>query len=131
MQSHFWKASTLVAVALSLSACGKSSPAAPASDAMVISVVRQNGAQSFSPNPASAGGKVVVFKNVDTVTHHVVLNDGTIDTGNLAPGATSAEVTMPVDGTNYHCSIHTDMVGSVSAASGAAPPPCQGPYCEG
>ena len=113
MQSHLWKASTLVAVVLGLSACGKSSPAAPSSNAMVITVVRQNGAQSFSPNPASAGGKVVVFKNADTITHRVVLNDGTIDTGNIAPGAFSAPMTLGPPGP-YHCSIHPNMVGTIA-----------------
>jgi plastocyanin len=122
-------ASALVAV-VGVASCGKkSSPTAPSSNAMVITVVGQNGAQSFNPNPASAGGKAVVFKNNDTVAHRVVLNDGTIDTGNIAPGATSAEFTMPTDGTNYHCSLHANMFGSVSAASGAPPPACTGIYC--
>jgi plastocyanin len=98
---------------------------------MVITITRQNGAQSFSPNPASAGGQMVVFKNSDSITHHVALNDGGLDTGDLAPGATSRAVQMPSSGTNYHCTIHTDMIGSVNAASGAAPPPCEGIYCGG
>jgi hypothetical protein len=59
----------------------------------------------------------------------VLLNDGTVDTGDIAPGATSRVVTMPGTGTNYHCTIHPDMIGSVSASSGAAPPPCEGVYC--
>ena len=33
------------------------------------------------------------------------------------------------NGANYHCTLHPDMVGAVSAASGAAPPPCEGQYC--
>ena len=97
---------------------------------MTITVIRQNGSQSFSPNPASAGGRTVVFRNADSITHRVRLNDGTIDTGDLAPGATSGVVTIPGAGTNYHCSIHPDMIGSVTAAGGGAPPPCTS-YCEG
>lgn len=92
--------------------------------------MRQNGAQSFSPNPASAGGQLVVFRNADTIAHRVLLNDGSIDTGDIAPGATSKVITMPVAGTNYHCSLHPDMVGAVSGTSGE-PPKCEGPYCEG
>jgi plastocyanin len=92
-------------------------------------LVGQNGVQAFSPNPATFGGQQVVFKNNDSVMHRVVLNDGSVDTGSIAPGATSGVVTMPGTGTNYHCSVHPGMIGSVTAASGAAPPPCQGDYC--
>src|ERR1700750_857938 len=71
-----------------------SSPAAPTPmtiGVVTIDVVAINGAQSFSPNPATLpAGQMVVWHNVDTVTHRVVLNDGSVDTGNLPPGATSA-----------------------------------------
>ncbi|MCC7010819.1 MAG: hypothetical protein IT184_18550 [Acidobacteria bacterium] len=121
----------VVATSILGGACSKAkSPTEPSANAVVVHVIRENGAQSFNPNPAAAGGKPVVFKNDDTVTHRVVLNDGSIDTGDIAPGATSTEVTMPSDGTNYHCSIHPSMIGSVSAASGAPPPECTGLYCE-
>ena len=109
---------------------GGSSPASPSPTPtfLTITISRQNGAQSFSPNPAAAGGQTVVFRNADSVVHRVQLNDGTIDTGNLAPGATSPPVTMPTSGTNYHCTLHPDMIGAVSGTSGT-PPTCEGPYC--
>lgn len=118
------------AAGLILSACGGggSTPSSPNPGAITITITRQNGAQSFSPNPASAGGQAVVFRNADSVVHRVQLNDGSIDTGDIAPGATSAQVEMPAQGTNYHCSVHPDMIGAVSGTSGA-PPPCEGPYC--
>jgi len=96
---------------------------------MTITVAGQNGAQSFSPNPASAGGQMVVFRNADSIPHRVVLNDGSVDTGDIAPGTTSRAVQMPVSGTNYHCSLHPAMVGAVNASGGAAPP-CEGIYCD-
>jgi plastocyanin len=120
-------------------ACGSSgsssnttapSPAGTTSTA-TITIVGQNGTQAFAPNPAAFGGQQVVFKNNDKVTHHVVLNDGSVDTGDIAPGATSRAVTMPSTGTNYHCAIHLGMIGGVSAVSGDAAPPCTGPYCTG
>lgn len=126
------------AVAVGAWGCGGSSSSAPTSpsptptgnpNAVTITIVRQNGAQSFDPNPASVGGQVVVFRNIDSVVHRVVLNDGSIDTGNIAPGETSRTFTMPGDGTNYHCSLHPAMVGSVNPSNGGAPPPCQGVYC--
>ena len=123
------------------SACGSSgsssnttapSPASTTPTATpTITIVGQNGAQAFTPNPAAFGGQQVVFKNNDKVTHHVVLNDGSVDTGDIAPGATSRAVTMPSSGTNYHCSIHPGMIGSVTPATGGPPPPCTGTYCDG
>ena len=115
-----------------VSACGGgSTPVTPAptdTGPVTITIVGERGNQSFSPNPASAGGKAVVFRNTDTVVHRVQLNDGTLDTGDIAPGATSRVVTMPATGTNYHCSLHTGMVGAISAGA-APPPPCTGLYC--
>jgi plastocyanin len=73
---------------------------------------------------------MVVFKNIDSAVHRVVLNDGSVDSGNIAPGATSAPIVMPGGGTNYHCSIHPDMIGAVGPVSGERPPPCTGIYCE-
>ena len=122
-----------------MSACsgyggGSTTPTAPSGGGTpsppTITITRQNGAQSFSPNPASVGGQTVVFRNADSVVHRVVLNDNTIDTGDIAPGATSRAVTMPSAGTNYHCSQHPDMIGAVNPAGGGAPPPCSGPYCD-
>jgi plastocyanin len=106
-------------------------PSTTAASASTITIVGQNGKQAFTPNPANFGGQQVVFKNSDTVTHHIVLNDGSVDTGDIAPGATSRAVIMPSSGTNYHCAIHLGMIGAVDAVSGGDPPPCTGPYCTG
>ena len=124
-------AAALLAAGLVTSSCGGggSSPTGPsAPDTLTITITRQNGEQSFSPNPAAAGGRLVVFRNADSIVHRVRLNDGTIDTGNISPGATSAVVEMPADGTNYHCELHPDMIGAVSGTSGQ-PPDCIGIYC--
>jgi plastocyanin len=93
--------------------------------------VGQNGTQAFSPNPAEFGGQMVVFRNTHSVTHRVVLNDGTIDTGDIPPGGTSSPARMPEAGTNYHCSLHPGMIGAVGSAGGGDTPPCQGAYCDG
>ena len=118
------------AAGLILAACGGggSSPSGPTPGALTITITRQNGSQSFSPNPVSAGGQTVVFRNADSVVHRVRLNEGSVDTGDIAPGASSTPVQMPADGTNYHCSVHPDMIGAVSGTAGG-PPPCEGPYC--
>ena len=91
---------------------------------VTVSVVAINGAQSFSPNPATLPtGQRIVWHNIDSVTHRVVLNDGSFDSGNLAPGASSAPMTITSTGAAYHCSIHPEMVGSVNMASALATPP--------
>jgi plastocyanin len=125
------------AMCLLAAACGSgsSSPTSPSQPpssqptTATIDVVGQNGVQAFSPNPASFGGQMVVFRNTHNVPHRVVLNDGSVDTGDIAPGATSRAVQMPATGTNYHCSLHPGMIGAVSAAAGGQPPPCEGVYC--
>ena len=71
-----------------------SSPTAPtpmtANGVITVDVVAINGAQSFSPNPATLPvGQMVAWYNVNNTTHRIVLNDRTVDTGNLAPGASS------------------------------------------
>jgi plastocyanin len=126
------RSAALVAVT-ALSACGGGggAPTTPSTPTpFTINVMGVAGSQSFNPNPASAGGRLVVFRNSDVIVHRVVLNDGTIDTGDIAPGATSATVQMPRTGTNYHCSIHPTMIGAVNGDSGQGAPPCVGAYCE-
>jgi plastocyanin len=105
-------------------------PTPNVSGAVTINVVAVNGAQSFSPNPATLpAGAMVVWHNVDIITHRVVLNDGSVDTGDLAPGASTAPMAIAAGGAQYHCSIHPVMVGSVNQNTSNATAPCQGPYC--
>jgi len=97
---------------------------------VTINVVAIDGAQSFSPNPATLpAGQMVVWHNVDSTTHRVVLNDRSVDTGNLAPGASSQPMSIAAAGGQYHCSIHPVMVGSVNQGTSDMPAPCQGAYC--
>ena len=73
-------------------------------------------------------GNTVIWQNMDTQTHHIVLNDGSLDTGDIAPGRASAALPLTVNGARYHCTIHPGMVGSINT-SGGEPPPCTGAYC--
>jgi plastocyanin len=129
---HGLAAAVIAVMAGSSWGCGSSAPAAPSPnnpDVLVVDIVREAGAQSFSPNPANPGARRVIFRNVDSVIHRVRLNDGSIDTGDILPGRSSNPVQMPAAGTNYHCPLHPGMVGSVQASDGAAAPPCEGLYC--
>ena len=62
---------------------------------VTITITGQGGTARVQPNPATVQpGQMVVFKNNDTVAHHMVLDDGTVQTPDIAPGATSAPVSM-------------------------------------
>jgi plastocyanin len=117
--------SGIVTLGLCLSGCGgytgnsgnsivpSAIQTAPA-DAIVIDIRSINGAQSFSPNPSSIpAGRTVVWHNIDSVTHRVVLNDRSVDTGNLDPGSFSSPMSLGTVG-GYHCSIHPEMVGTLT-----------------
>jgi plastocyanin len=98
---------------------------------VTITITGQGGHLAFNPNPATvAAGQTVVFKNNDVTTHHVMLDDGSGQTADIAPGATSAPMTI---GSNksYHCTIHPEMVGGFNGAQVDPPAGCSGAYCLG
>jgi len=100
---------------------------------VTITITGQGGTLAFTPNPATiAPGQMVVFKNNDLVVHHVMLDDGTVQTPDIAPGATSAPVAMASGGAKtYHCTIHPGMVGGFNGALAEPPPNCSQAYCLG
>jgi len=84
------------------------------------------GSQSFSPNPASVTqGTMVVWNNNDSTTHHILLNDGSLDTGTIAPGTSSAPMVLTVRSAQYHCTIHPTMVGSINTPTTSSTPGAQ------
>jgi plastocyanin len=123
------------------SSTGSSSPTAPTTGGggtpvattVTITITGQNGKLAFNPNPATVDkGQLVVFKNNDVVAHHVMLDDGSIQTADIAPGATSAAVSMGTSGSStYHCTIHPGMVGGFNGAQAEPPPNCSQAYCGG
>jgi plastocyanin len=113
----------VLAICAAASACGPSSqvpatPTAPTGPAIshiaTIDIAEVNGPYSFYPSPATIqSGQTVVWLNADTVTHHLVFDDGSLDTGTLAPGTLSQPTTKGVGTWGYHCTIHPTMVGKV------------------
>src|SRR5262245_52244824 len=63
-------------------------PNPPTDNSVIIRITGQSGAFSFTPNPASAGGQPVKFVNESNETHLIQLNDGSLSTATIAPGAT-------------------------------------------
>lgn len=112
---------------------GPSAPGAqpPGGDPPItITIVGERGTQSFSPNPAAVpDGRLVVWRNNDVLVHRVVLDDRSVDTGDIRPGASSAP--MAIGGVKpYHCPLHPSMIGSINGSAGQQePPPCADPSC--
>ena len=99
----------------------------PNASSVTINIDGVNGKRSFSPNPASVvAGQQVIFKNNDKVTHRVVIDDLSVDTGDIAPGASSQPLALGAVSKPYHCLLHPSMVGSLNAAETPEPPPCTG-----
>ena len=127
-----------VAGALLLWSCGggssegSPSPTAPSTGSggtVSVSIVGTAGNQAFNPNPVSAAvGETVVFRNADSTVHHIVFDDGSADLGEVAPGSTSrgAAVRSGI-ATNFHCVLHSSMVGTINGQKAPEPPPCPDP----
>jgi plastocyanin len=106
---------TLVLVALAVSGCNSDSES-PATEADVtITIVANNGTNSYSPNPANVtAGQTVSWHNADGMTHTATQNGGGFDTGNVANGATSTPIQINTTGDlAYHCSLHPNMAGTL------------------
>jgi plastocyanin len=63
---------------------------------------------------------MVVWHNIDSITHRVVLNDGSLDTGDIGAGASSRPMAINTGSHSYHCSIHPSMVGSLVPAASSS-----------
>jgi plastocyanin len=78
---------------------------------------------AFSPKGVTvAQGTTVNWQNTGTRTHTATQDAAFFNTGNIAPGTTSAgKVLTAAGGYPYHCTIHTSMVGSVKVPVKVAP----------
>jgi plastocyanin len=97
---------------------------------VTVSIVSSVGNTAYQPNPVRANsGDTVVFKNNDTTMHHIMLDDGSADLGDVNPGATSKGVTLKnSNAARFHCTIHSTMVGSINETAAPPTPPCPDPY---
>jgi plastocyanin len=111
----------LIAVAACSNSSGSSAPtaatsqapAAPAGGATAVSIKDF----AFSPATATAAaGSKVTWTNNDTTAHTVTFDDGSADSGNLAPGATFDHTFATARTFAYHCKIHSQMKGSVTVS---------------
>lgn len=117
------KAIIAAAALCALAACGgtssPSAPTTPSTPANGTGVSIVNGASgltntAFNPNPINVTvGGTVTWTNDDSTSHTSSADDGSWNSGNIAPKAQFSR-TFPTAGTfTYHCAIHPGMVGSV------------------
>lgn len=78
-----------------------------------INILGMLGSGSYSGDPDTVTvGQTVAWHNSDGTTH--TATSATFNTGNIAPGGTSAAITMGTAGSfPYHCSIHPTMTGTL------------------
>jgi plastocyanin len=96
-----------------------------------ITITGHSGTSAFNPNPANVDTtSMVQFKNNDSVTHHIMLDDGSGQTADIPPGTTSAAIAVGSNA-SYHCIIHPGMVGGFNGSTGTPPPNCTYQYCAG
>ena len=105
-------------------------PPAPTPTTVTVSIVSAVGNTAYQPNPVRANsGDTVVFRNNDASTHHIVMDDGSADLGDVGPGATSKGFTLRnANAARFHCTNHSSMVGAINEAAAPPPPPCPDPY---
>jgi plastocyanin len=117
-----WLTAIVLVAGLGGAACNTADPnenpgpvgPTPVPSNFIIDVAEINGPYSFYPSPAAvATGRFIVWHNSDAVTHHVVFDDTSVDTGALAPGTLSQPIVVASGNWSYHCAIHPSMVGSV------------------
>jgi len=95
-------------------ACSKSGGGYGSSGGMATgdAVSIQNFAFSVGTLNVSAG-TAVTWTNNDATTHTVTADDGSFNSGNIAPGSKFSHTFSAKGTVNYHCSIHPMMKASV------------------
>ena len=87
-----------------------SGSAAPATGGSAVSLANY----AFSPTSLTvAAGTTVTWTNNDTAAHTVTADDGSFDSGNLAPGATFTFTFATAGSVAYHCNYHPNMVATI------------------
>ncbi len=105
----------IMMVALALFGCDSGDEAPNPTADVTINILGQNGANSYSPNPANVTvGQTVAWHNSDSMTHTATQNGGGFNSGNLGAGATSAPIRISTAGDlAYHCTLHPTMTGTL------------------
>jgi plastocyanin len=116
----------LAALALaSTVACGSSSspstpaptpnPSGPSSAVSIVPGSSVLTTTAYSPNPVTvAVGTTVVWTNNDSTVHTSVANNGAWNSGTINPGGTCSTTFSSAGTFSYYCTLHPNMVGTVT-----------------
>jgi plastocyanin len=88
-------------------------PSAPAAGAAAVAM------KDIAFNPQTIQAKVgesITWTNQDSTAHTVTLDDKSVDSGNVAPGATYSHAFTQAGTFTYHCSIHAQMTGTITVS---------------
>ncbi len=98
-------------------------PTTPTASTVTVSIVGSTGTTAYQPNPIAAkAGDTVAFRNGDSVVHHIVMDDGSGDLGDILPGTSKTLTVRSASATAFHCTLHASMVGSINGALPGVPP---------
>ena len=71
---------------------------------------------AFSPTTLTvSAGTTVTWVNNDTAAHTVTADDGSFDSGNIAPGESFTHTFDTAGSFSYHCTYHPNMVATIVA----------------
>jgi plastocyanin len=107
-------------------ACGSSysspSPSAPTpppttgtgTGVTIVQGASSLSANAYAPNPLTvAPGTTITWTNNDRVAHTSSGDDGSWNSGDIAPGGNFSRTFATAGSFKYHCAIHPGMVGTV------------------
>jgi plastocyanin len=107
----------LAAISASAAACSSDSNGPPASgDVSIVSGAATKTTTAFAPNPLTKGiaTPTVTWVNNDGTTHRIVSDTPLFASANLGSSASFSFVFTAAGTYPYHCSIHPNMVGTIT-----------------
>jgi plastocyanin len=122
-----------VAALVAVAGCSSGNTAAPVASAAAPSAAAPSAASAAASAPAAGAaavaikdfafnpqtiqakvGETITWTNQDSTAHTVTLDDKSVDSGNVAPSATYSHAFTQAGTFPYHCSIHTQMTGTIT-----------------
>ena len=101
--------------------CGSSSPSSPSNTTTTgtpVSIVANSSTlttTAYAPNPVSISvGGTVTWTNNDSTAHTATGDNGSFSSGSIAPGGKFSQTFSTAGTFTYKCTIHPNMVGTVT-----------------
>ncbi len=92
----------------------RESPATIPANSTIVSIVANDGSDSYDPDPVEVKvGETVTWQNDDSAIHTATSNDGTFDSKILTRGEVFSFTFEEAGEFPYYCEIHPNMKGTV------------------